>query len=209
MGIFDRFKSKKNNANNQNENISKNDSIDLSNPVIKKMVEWIEHPMEFGKKPIKIEIVNERILFWPNNQKEKCYLLRFTVDNEEYLGFTGPITWCFFGIDFKKLSFDDMYERYVGWYIAFYNLQSDTYEKEKEGLNEKKVIDDLMKTGLFDIQVIQKVYLGGETYYEFTADEGGKKIKIVGTEGNMSEFDINYVLPFYQRIGIDWDPLSI
>ncbi len=62
-------------TNNQNKTVYESENLDLSNPIIKKMVEWIEHPLEFGKKPEKIEIANERILFLPNNQKEKCYLL--------------------------------------------------------------------------------------------------------------------------------------
>jgi len=38
------------------------------------MVDWIEHPMEFGKKPESINIIDERTLFWPSQQKEKCWI---------------------------------------------------------------------------------------------------------------------------------------
>jgi len=49
-------------------------TLDLNNPIIKKMVDWIEHPMEFGKKPESINIIDERTLFWPSQQKEKCWI---------------------------------------------------------------------------------------------------------------------------------------
>ena len=196
MGLFDRFKKQPSGY------------LDLSNPTIKKMVEWIEHPMEFNKKPDTAIIYDQRELFWPSQKKEICSLVKFTVDGEEYIGFTGPTTWCFIGIDFNKLSVEQLYERYTGWFIAFFTINSDTYDKTLEGTNESKVIEQLHRNGLDEIKVLQKAFIGGNNYYEFSADEGGEQLKVVGVEGDMQEFPKDYILPFYEYIGIGWNPLD-
>lgn len=135
-------------------------------------------------------------------------MIKFTVDNEEYIGFTGPITWCFIGIEFNKLSIEQLYERYTGWFIAFYTINSESYQKSLEGTNEANVIDKLHRRGFNEIKTIQKAFIGGENYYEFTAQEAGKKVIIVGTENDLQEFEIDHILPFYEYIGIGWNPLD-
>ena len=211
MGIFDWFKKKgkrEESDNSLEREVTSNDELDLGNPIIKKMVDWIEHPMEFGKKPDSIKIIDERTLFWPSQQKEKCYLCEYTVDGEKYIGFTGPTTWTFFAVDLAKLTKEEIYLRYTGWFICFFTINSETYDKSQEGLNEEKVKADLMRTGLTELTCNQKAFIGGNTYYEFTAEEGSEKLKVVGTEGDMHERPLDYVLPYYEYIGIAWDPLN-
>lgn len=208
MGLFDKFK--KNKKDTPKDTSAKgNENLDLSNPIVKKMVDWIEHPMEFGKKPDSIEIINKRTLFWPSQRNEECYLLKFSVDNSEYIGFTGPTTWCFFDIDFSKVSFEELYIRYTGWFIAFFTINSENYDKSLEGTNEEKVIDSLRRTGLSDIKTLQKAFIGGNNYYEFSADKGGQKLKVVGIENEMQEYPSDSILPYFEYIGIGWDPLNV
>lgn len=212
MGIFDRFKKNKKETSKEtskDDQAWNSNNIDLSDPIIKKMVDWIEHPMEFGRKPDSIEIIDKRTLFWPSQKNEDCFLLKYSVDGKEYIGFTGPITWSFFDIDLSKVSYEDLYVRYTGWFIAFFTINSENYDKSKEGNNEEKVIDSLRKTGLSDIKTLQKAYIGGNNYYEFVADEGGQKLKVVGIENEMKEYPIDAVLPYFEYIGIGWDPLNI
>ena len=196
MGLFDRFK-KGNNSN-----------IDLSNPSLKKMVDWIEHPMEFNKKPDSAIIFDERVLFWATQEIEHCTLVKFSVDGKEYIGFTGPITWCFLGIDFNKMSIDNLYETYCGWHIAFATLNSNEYDKLKEGNDLEVVKQKLAKDNYADIEKLQNVFLGGQNYYEFSATKNGLKIKIVGVEDDLQEYKHDYILPFYEFIGIRWNPLD-
>ena len=133
MGLFDKFK-KKGNANDQ---------------IIEKMIEWIKHPLEFGKKPDEISILDKQTLFWPSQKQEECYLIKYSVDKEEYIGFTGPISWSFFDIDFTKLNNKDLYIRYTGWCVVFYTINSEGYDKSKEGSDEAKVISSLEKKRIF------------------------------------------------------------
>jgi|SRR5690554_108261 len=197
MGFFDRFK--KNNGSD----------LDLSNLGIKKMVEWIQHPMEFNRKPDNAIVFDERNLFWPTQKSEKCYLIKYTIDNVEYIGFTGPTTWSFIGIDFKKMSIENLYETYCGWYIAFFTSNSKEYEKSKEGLNEKIILEKLKLENYSEINKLENIFIGGNNYYEFSAMKNGIKIKIVGTEDNFREYSLEHILPFYEYIGIGWNPLEI
>jgi hypothetical protein len=196
MGLLDRFKKQP------------SENLDLKNPSIKKMVDWIEHPMEFNKKPDTAIIFDQRELFWPSQQNEICSLIKFSLDGDEYIGFTGPTTWCFIGIDFTKLTVEQLYERYTGWFIAFFTINSDNYDKSLEGTNENIVIEQLRRNGLDQISTVQKTFIGGNTYYEFIADEGGQKIKVIGTEEDLQEFPMEYILPYFEYIGIGWNPLD-
>ncbi|WP_347069966.1 hypothetical protein [Flavobacterium sp. WV_118_3] len=183
--------------------------LDMTNPIIKEMVEWIEHPLEFNKKPDSAIILDQRELFWPTHNYELCSLVKFSVDGTEYIGFTGPITWCFFSIDFTKLSVEQLYERYTGWYIAFSVSNSDSYDKSLEGTNGAIVIEQLRSTGLEEIITVEKIYIGGFNYYEFSAIDNGQKVRVVGTEDNMQKYPMDYILPYFERIGIDWNPLDL
>ena len=201
MGIFNKFK--KDNSDQQKL------ALNLKDPIIKKMVEWIEHPMEFNKKPDKIEIFDERDLFWPTQKVEKCYLLRFSVDNEEFIGFTGPISWCFIAIDFNKLTKDDLYLRYTGWYTVFATINSDNYNKSQEGANKDLVMKNLGEQGYTEIEVLQCANLGGENYYEFKCKKDNSIKKVVGTQDNLTEFKIDHILPFFEFIGVQWGPFDL
>lgn len=196
MRIFDKFKRKD------------ESSLDLSNPGIRKMVDWINHPNEFNKKPDSAVVFDERDLFWPTQQNEHCYLIKYTVDGVEYIGFTGPTTWSFIGIDFSKMTIDNLYETYCGWYIAFYTFNSKEYNKEKEGENESVVLNKLVSEGYSEINKLQNLYIGTNNYYEFSAIKNGQKIKIVGIEDDLHEYSFDHLLPFYEYIGIGWNPLD-
>ena len=202
MGIFN-F-SKKNNSGVTQKPLG----INLKNPIIKQMVDWIEHPLEFNKKPDEIEIVDERNIFWLSQEVEKCYLLRYKVNNEEYIGFTGPITWTFLEIDFNKLSIDDLYLRYVGWYTVFATVNSENYDKSLEGSNQEKLVKKLTKQECSDITILEVSCLGGRNYYELSCTKNEKQIKMVGTEDNLKEYDVSHILPYYEFIGLQWGPFE-
>jgi hypothetical protein len=185
-------------------------ALDLKNPIIAKMVEWIEHPLEFNRRPESISIVASRDLFCPTQEVEECHLLKFTMDGgEEYIGFTGPITWCFLDIDFNALSPDDLFLRYIGWYVAFGYYNQEDYDKSKEASNWQKVLAKQTKKGYGEISILQNLYMANENYYELSAIKNGKEVRLVGTEKNMGECPKDYILPFYEFIGEIWSPFDI
>jgi hypothetical protein len=157
MGLFDFFK--------------KEEKTEKKSKPITDMTEWIKHPMEFNKTPESVEIADSKILFTPNQKSEECYLMRFRVDGKEFIGFTGPITWCFFDIDFAGHSFEDLYLKYIGWYVYFLANHSGKYkELEKESDREpfKKLLED---DGYTKITITQAANIAGGNYYVATATQ--------------------------------------
>jgi tetratricopeptide (TPR) repeat protein len=191
--------------------------IDLSNKEImnivqeaekitQSMIEWIAHPMEFGKKPDRIEIVDSRDLFCPSKKVEKCYLLKYTVDNKEYIGFiTRAITWSFLQIDFSKLSFDELYLRYMGWFVTFLTINAENYNKNLEGSNQDTIIANLESKGYTDMQVITHICMAEVNYYEFRC----KDVTVVTNGEEIKEYPTDHILPFYEFVGQIWRPFDL
>jgi len=178
--------------------------------MLEKMFNWIKHPAEFGKKPDSIELFDKRELYFPNNSNEMCYLYKFHVDGIMYIGFCNSCTtWCFFGIDFTKLTIDELYLRYIGWYIDFFNpnkyksfpnkiLKSSIYKLNKEGYTDIKLLDSMCVVG------VDNLY-----YYIFQCKKDDKPCKLVGLVGvDMKVYENGSILPFYEFIGLDWNPFD-
>ncbi|MCW3085832.1 MAG: hypothetical protein JWP12_3198 [Bacteroidetes bacterium] len=192
-----------------------------SNPaVINEMTKWIEHPMEFNKSPEHIEIVAEAKLMWITQEIEDCYLLKFTVKGheQEYIGFTGPITWCFIGIDFSKLSHEELFLRYTGWHLAFCSQDSKPEADELQTLEEveKKMLKKLEKYQA-NISIQSKVYLGDDYYYSikcYLKNTVKKTISeeasiFVGPANDLQYSNSSAILPFFRYLGKMWDPFNI
>lgn len=192
----------------------------MSQAMIQKMIEWIEHPMEFNCKPDNIEIVDERKLLWLNNQQEDCCLVKFSFkdDPQIYIGFTGPITWCFIGIDFTNCSFEELYLKYTGWYIAFTTkdiipneeLQASLQESEKKYLKK-------WSTYYAKPTIIDKVFIGDEYQYHLQGFFKNTVLKTASETptniyGNAKRnvVDIkNISLGFYDYLGKMWNPFLL
>jgi len=56
---------------------------------------------------------------------------------------------------------------------------------------------------------LQKAYIAGNTFYEFTANENGEKIFVAGVEKELIKYPGDYLLPYFEYIGQIWDPLNI
>jgi hypothetical protein len=182
--------------------------MELSNPAIQKMIKFVESPIEFNKKTESISVCDERDLFWPTNKTEHCYLVKYTVDGDKYIGFTGPVTWSFAGIDFSKMTIDQLYETYCGWFIVFHTINSAEYEKHNEGKDESVIVGQLLINGFSEIKKLQNAFIGGRNYYEFSVTKNEQKFKIVGTIEELQQYPYNYILPFYEYIGIGWNPMD-
>ena len=188
--------------------------------IIEKMSDWIAHPMEFNKRPEHIEIVAEKKLMWITQEVEDCYLVKFTMKDNltEYIGFTGPITWCFIGIDFSKLSHDELFLRYTGWYLAFCARDSKPEPEEEKVLieQEEKVLKK-MKKYQANITIEEKIYLGDEYHYSIKCYLKNTVLKTISEDASIfvgPVNDLRYIfsggiLPFYKYLGQLWDPFNI
>lgn len=87
------------------------------------MAKWLAHSKEFSEKPVEQQIIYEREISWPwEKHPVKIFLIEYKLRNGlEGIGFTGPTTWSFAGVeDWKALTPDDWVYCYVGWYIQFF-----------------------------------------------------------------------------------------
>ncbi|RZJ71748.1 hypothetical protein [Flavobacterium sp.] len=176
---------------------------------VQQMVDWVSHPLEFGRAPDTVRLLDQKELFWITQHIETCYLVEFTFGDDYYIGFTGPITWCFLAIDFKKLTFRELYERYAGWHIAFSEYNNPKYDKSKQGKDEAKLVARLVKHGYKDIRTIENTYISKQNYYEFAALKNDKPVTVVCTNKTASLYENDYILPYFDFIGKIWDPFYI
>jgi hypothetical protein len=187
---------------------------------LQEMSSWIEHPLEFNKKPEHIEILSQTRLFWPTQQVEDCFLVKFRMkdDPTEYIGFTGPITWCFFSIDFSALTHEELYLRYTGWYIAFSTRDFEPPAELVEELAEKeRKMMNRWKKHMDNITIEDKLFIGEEYYYVLKGYPKNPVLKTVsdtpkleiGTHKNQQYYPIDAILPFFRHMGMIWDPFYV
>ena len=177
---------------------------------IKEMSNWLESPMELNEKPKTISIKDYRKLYWPSRQIEDAYLVEFT-DSEDsrYIGFTGPITWTFFGIDFEQLSDEELYNLYTGWFICFFSAQQEDQAIEGQEEFKTQIRNYLVENGYESIVFRQTVIMGGQMYYEIKASKSGNESFVVGVGGELTEYDGKVILPLYKFVGEMWNPLDL
>ncbi len=85
---------------------------------------WLAEPTQFGIPPQKLELFDQRRMFWPGFTGEvDCFLFRFTYQatiagqgerSLSNIGIAGPLAHAFLA-DLADLSPDDIYAAYAGW----------------------------------------------------------------------------------------------
>jgi len=98
------------------------------------LARWLSHPNELGKPPDQLEIVDERRLAWPPNEKAKPFwLIRYRLQDrtgleEDDVGFglVGSTTWCFFSYDMHQRSPEDAYAIHCYWEMEHADLIKET-----------------------------------------------------------------------------------
>ncbi len=84
-----------------------------------KMSQWLEHPMEFGRAPDRLELHDHRRLFWPPTHDERdVWLFRYRYEGDnpmEGVGMVGSITFALFGEATAELPPEDIYALHCVW----------------------------------------------------------------------------------------------
>lgn len=84
---------------------------------VQEMDDWLASPLEFGRRPDEIRLIDERRQHWPGiDALIPTALVAFRYDEEWNVGLVGPATFAFVG---KQLSPDDperAYTEYRAWY---------------------------------------------------------------------------------------------
>jgi hypothetical protein len=185
-----------------------NSAPDLSHTAVRQLVDWIKSPLEFGKAPDGLVIIDERKLFWPTREVLDCYLMAYTVDSKNYVGLAGPTPWTFFGIDYSSLTMEELYLIYVGWYIATFTPPPETDHTIDKDPSLIELIDYMKGDGFHNPVCVQRINLNGVVYYEIHAEHAKGKSVIVGSDGDFNDTWEPKVLSLYEKIGQDWDPFA-
>jgi hypothetical protein len=78
---------------------------------IYEMINWLSHPLEYGRSPDEIYLLAQR-----RDAVAIHRLWRFRYDDKWDVGITGIVTFAFEDGRCNTLSPDEMFDEYLGWY---------------------------------------------------------------------------------------------
>lgn len=163
---------------------------------VAEMTEWIRDPHEFGVAPSKAEVVASYFVEWPwHAEPLDLFLVRFELPDGRWgIGISGPVTWSFSPdeVDFSQFDFDDLVKIYAGWYLVFGLLNRDDYKPTFDPSHDREMVAVLQdEFQMEDVRIMDKILLGGETFYEIEAREGGVPCRIAGSQDGSFACDQN------------------
>ncbi len=51
--------------------------------------------------------------------------------------------------------------------------------------------------------------LDNHNYYEIKCKKGNAQLKIVYTGGNITQYKVEHLLPYFEFIGLQWEPFNL
>ena len=140
---------------------------------------WLAQPTQLGIPPGKIELLDQRTLYWPGfDDPVDCFLFRFSyrLATAEYanIALVGPVIHAF-AADLADLSPDDIYAAFAGWQAE----HEEIFETEHDQLSETQRLEAVrLERRLHDrgFEAIRPVLLGsffGERSLVARATHGG------------------------------------
>jgi hypothetical protein len=172
----------------------------------KLLMDWISDPLQFGIKADRMVTLDERKLYWLTGESVVCYLIAYSINQESLVGFSGPIVWSFLNIDVSKLTLEELYIRYVGWYIATHMENKDDNRSIVRDPELEKFIKQLKAEGYKNILCQQLISCKFGVYYQLKAKMDNKDIVFVSKDKDYNVLGPTDILPLYERIGKDWNP---
>lgn len=85
---------------------------------------WLAHPMEFGRPPTDIKMLDSRELFWPpTRDRRQLWLFRYRYDDtkDDGIGCVGSVTFALFGEATADLPPEDVYGLHCAWELEMNN----------------------------------------------------------------------------------------
>ena len=148
------------------------------------MLDWLEHPNEFGVKPLHVEIIEHQKIRWPfYKDTQDVFLIEYEMPSRyRGIGIAGPITWSFIGdFQFSRFSNDELIKLYAGWYIVFIVKNKEGYQLTNYKVEETKLISGLAKQKYRDMNIFDRVKIGNDIYYSVTLKKADIQYKLAGT----------------------------
>jgi hypothetical protein len=121
------------------------------------MALWLSQPSNMGLPPSKVEVIDQRQLYWPSfDQPVDCFLVRFEYQFGDRVysnvGITGPTVFTL-AADLADLPNDDIYAVYAGWqaeHDEIFTVPATTWNAAQKRL-ATPLIDTLDRQGFENI----------------------------------------------------------
>jgi hypothetical protein len=102
---------------------------------------WLAEPTQMGIAPSKIELVDNRELYWPSYEHPiLCYVFRFEYGSGEHgysnLAICGPMVHAFTA-DLKYLPIDDVYALFAGWQTVHDEIYQVSPERARQAFGKQ------------------------------------------------------------------------
>ena len=115
---------------------------------------WLAEPTQMSVPPSKLELLNNRELYWPSYEHPvQCYLFRFTYGTDpaySNVGIAGPVNHVFPN-NIESLTLDDIYAAFAGWHAVHEEIYQLSLE-QAHGMRgqELQVLLDKLREQEFD-----------------------------------------------------------
>jgi hypothetical protein len=179
------------------------------------MAEWLSK--NFGEKPIKQEIIDERDISWPlEEQPVRMFLIKYRLKNGlEGIGFTGPTTWSFVGFKERMaLTTEEWVYCYVGWFIRFFFIHAQSATNIENTQKAEQFILSLIARKIIEPNFYKVCYIfqleEDLIYYAIEVIKKGEQFYLVGTKDNYifypKDFPPMQLPPLFYFLGKTFNP---
>jgi hypothetical protein len=102
---------------------------------------WLAHPDQFGCRPVSVEVVDQRELYWPPiREKRLIQLVRYVVETDmglqQGVGMVGEYTFGLLDHPTEQMSMEDLYGLYCSWEMGYRQLPEAPAEPSSRGGRE-------------------------------------------------------------------------
>ena len=121
---------------------------------------WLSEPEQMGLAPSKIELLDNREMYWPSYEHPvQCYLFKYSYGKDDNahsnIGICGPLTHAF-AADLQHLTPEDCYALFAGWQTTHEEIFHVGYEKAAASFgSEMRRLESLLNDELLDDQNVE------------------------------------------------------
>jgi hypothetical protein len=132
----------------------------------KKLYEWLCHPLEYGKPPVKIEEVFHEKTIWPlKTGKVGFSLVKFHMDEKTTnIGMTGPTTYCLY-CNLSNYNMEEIKYIYAGWYFLRISDMLDSINNKDNYKKERQEISEFLLSKRADYKELFELIIIGDLYF--------------------------------------------
>jgi hypothetical protein len=178
------------------------------------MASWLASSTEHGGAPESVRVVFEDRIAWPGqDEPEQVFLVEHTMaDGARGIGFTGPTTFSFTGVDLEGIEPEELVTLYVGWFVAFTARSAGSFDALACKQYAQQTERALTEAGYTDEHVTDALNIEEAFYWSATAKTDAGSVVVLGSSDmdECLEFDDvsewGGVTPIYALFGMIFDP---